>query len=259
MSIENTNLETSQNKELSASETKKQPDKKSHQVNEIIRRAREGPHEPLSEAQKIINEARTHPKKPLSQAQRIINEARGESASSPTPEEKVEQPKKQEGKSIPAERIKELREFIKAAKDAGIDPKEFIKEKVRKTGTGKGYQDIPEAFKIFEKILFLGAPEKISLSMKYYYSYNFEMGRKLIDAGCIKPRHKDEDPAATFIRAQQEPESIIDPQKYREVLQKSEEEFFAANPEPVDLKKVTQELRKIRKEQEKEAKKSKRS
>lgn len=97
-----------------------------------------------------------------------------------------------------------------------------------------------------EKILFLGAPEKIYLSMKYYYTYNFEVGRKLIEAGCIEPKNKNENPAATFLRIQQEQKSIINPEKFKEALQKAEEEFFAANPEPVNLKELTKQLEEIK-------------
>ena len=79
------------------------------------------------------------------------------------------------------------------------------------------------------------------------------MARKLIEAGAIKPNDdKYEVAANAFLRAQRDPKFILDQEKFKEVLEKAEEEFFAANSGNVNLAELTEELKKVRKAQAEE-------
>jgi len=139
------------------------------------------------------------------------------------------------------EKIKEIREYVEAAKVAGTEPRDFL---IGWKAYSKAFKEMPFWRKLETKIPLIFS----SAEQKQVYEavdatigamdYNDYLGQKLIEAGAIRGDKRL--PMFSYIEAKRDPSLILDQVKYREILKKSEEEYLASNYEKVDFKKLTE-------------------
>lgn len=189
---------------------------------------------------------------------------------------------------LSAERIKHVREFAEAARDLGLSPRELLKDKIKKEGTSKEYQDASAIGKFFVETFEKLVEKRSDYGMprvQEEFMYNAVIGRALIKERCIKVeddeigRKKAEEglmikygelgkkiairDAALYLESQVNPDIITDPEKYSRVFKEAEAKFFAENIlDDKDIGEMTAWLKDIgnrvtfvREENEKEIKK----
>jgi len=164
--------------------------------------------------------------------------------------EKTPETETENSVELSAERIKTLREVIELSRELGTSPRDAVIKKVKETGLTKEYDELPEWRRKLYNTIGIGNFEKYD---HMYYEYDFALGRILQESGLVsEPKDEDEKitekmaPSMTLDRAQDDPTQIRDLQKYKETVDKFEQDFLATNVEPIDLEDVIKDLKEIK-------------